>query len=383
MFTAQEKIEILKTVQASKSLEAGTTKLAQIVKSNPAGGDYQGAQRPLGFSISQAIEQIFWLNRVLQNLLWVFETNDGSRLERSLNITQAWGLLDSVIRNVDEAAERCSFAAPLVSAGVDFKSASNVLKTINRTLPYAEPFPSSYPKIIGPHGHYELAQGAGALSTKYLADTGMRFWPVFGGPSWNNTARANEYMGIFLENLGKALHQWNRVMGIAGEIVLPEDQVTIDFDTAAGTGLRPSSFFSALLAHQLSMAGDELTTFSGREVPLGNAFYFGAMLDASGKVLSEVGKVDPAFTVKECGSDGGVFFTIQRSWRALDQWSEMNNGFFFEIPAAPGGQQPPPSSEPAVIPPGYFAQQASALASIANQAEAVRLELISKEGQPV
>jgi hypothetical protein len=221
----------------------------------------------------------------------------------------------------------------------------------------------------------------------------MRFWPVFGGPSWNNTARANEYMGIFLENLGKALHQWNRVMGIAGEIVLPEDQVTIDFDTAAGTGLRPSSFFSALLAHQLSMAGDELTTFSGREVPLGNAFYFGAMLDAAGKVLSEVGKVDPAFTVKECGSDGGVFFTIQRSWRALDQWSEMNNGFFFEIPAAPGGQQPNPDpepQEPCTIPAGYLlpeaevvGQMAAAAQSVVDKAAQVIASLRGKEGVPL
>jgi hypothetical protein len=36
-----------------------------------------------------------------------------------------------------------------------------------------------------------------------------------------------------------------------------------------------------------------------------------------------------------------------------------------------------------VIPAGFFAEQASALASIANQAEAVRLDLIAKEGLPV
>jgi hypothetical protein len=383
-FTAQESAEILKTVHASKKIEAGVLKLAKFIELQPEGSAFAGQKNSLYSALGTASHQLLWINVVEQNLLWCFEINDNNsgRVDRATNLSRAWTMLDGVIRQlISESIPRTKNVPEFASASQDFQEAVNILSSIDRTLPYGgdNPFPTSYPRIIGPHGNYEMAQSRVAFQQKYLTDFAFKPGQWFTLPNWPNTAISNKYLGHVLENLVKARTQWNRIFCLQGEVVLPEDMKSAQFDFEASSGLRPPSFFLALIAHELAMLDENSKSFSGRFVPPGISSFYRDILNSWRRVQAEVNKVDPNLITEDNLNAGGSPFTVSQFWGKLDTWSQANLGFFFDIPAPPS-QEP---QEPAVIPAGFFAEQASALASIANQAEAVRLDLISKEGLPV
>jgi hypothetical protein len=380
-FTAQETAEVLKTVQASQRIEVGVLKLASFVEQSPAGGNFIDKVN-LSAAMTSAAQQPRWISQAIQNLISAYENNTNGRVERSIELSRAWAQLDGVVRQFADAVMRLKRTPEFVSASEDFNAAITILNSIDRTLPYASPFPVSYPRIVGPHGDYDMAQSNAALSVKYLIESGSTMLQAFGLPNWPNTVAANKAHGRIVAALVKSLVTWNRVMCLQADVVLPEDQETAEFEHEASTKLRPPSFFRALIAHQLVMSRTPIKSFSGRRIEMGMAGFFREILGSWQEVLAQLIRVDPEIVARDLERDGGSLATMPIFWSAMDHWSEANLDFFHEIPAIPG-QQPPPPSEPAVIPAGYFAQQASALASIANQAEAVRLELIAKEGQPV
>lgn len=385
MFTAQERAEVLKVVQASKMTEAGAVKIMQFLKVFADLTDNEKEQ--LRYAVNAPIEALRNINRVLQELLWVYEHNHISRLERPQALAEAWRLLDGVISSVTDARNRSSWVPKFNGAVGDFNDALSLLNTVDRSLSYANPFPSSYPRIIGPHGHYEMAQANVLLSIKYLADTYMRVGGAMNQNPWPNTARANFMMGSVIEKVAMSMHLWNRILAMQGEVVLPEDQASAEFDFEASSRLRPPSFFLAQIAHELAMTKEPFTAFSGREVPRGLAAHYRDILTATPIILAEVGPSHQEFLIKELELAGGIFFTQSIQWSALDHWSMANLGFFFDIPAAPGGPAP---SEPAVIPVGYFQQEAEVLDSVSAAAQSVidkasqiKASLLSKEGKPV
>jgi hypothetical protein len=390
MFTPQETAEVLKLVQASQKIEVGCLKLTSFIEVQPDGSTFIDKVN-LSAALAQAAQQPRWISQAIQNLISAYENNTNGRLGRAIELPRAWAQLDGVIRTLQDSVMRLKRTPEFVSASEDFNATIAILQSIDRTLPYAEPFPVSYPRIVGPHGDYDKAQANVALSVKYLIESCSKMLGTFLRPDWPNTAKANRSYGRIVANLVKSLVMWNRVMCLQADVVLPEDQAAAEHDFEASTRLRPPSFFRAVIAHQLVMARVPLKSIFGRHIPVGGAGFFRDILGHWRIVLAQLGRVNPEFLLTDLEADGGSLATMPIFWSALDDWSLSNFDFFHEIPPIPGQPQPDPTpTEPAVIPLGQFASQVAALDAVkadaqaaAAQAEQVKAELLAMEGKPL
>jgi hypothetical protein len=332
--TDQEKAEVLKIVLAARKAEAGIVKLAAYIKSNPTGGDFVNKTILYG-AINPAINVMFQTRTGLTHLLWVYENFANERTTREADLAKAWPQLDYAASIYRQSAARARTVPQFVSAALDFEAAANLLSSIDRTLPYAEPFPPSYPNIIGPHGDYDTSQASIAHATKYLEHFMSRTVNQLVRATYPNTALTNYNIGLMHENIARSFTLWMRVMAMKAGAVLPEDLKSATFDQAASSGLRPVPFFLALLQLELVANSSQIKVFSGRTSPPGIAALYRDLFLEWRLVLAELANTDPAYVNAELRAGGSSIFALAISWGALDLWTSRLLLFFNAISAPP------------------------------------------------
>jgi hypothetical protein len=242
------------------------------------------------------------------------------------------------------------------SALTDAQAALSQIQSFDFTLPYANPLPESFPRIVGPHGDYVAANSAGFRGLEYFSE-GMgaiflSFHPTR-VPAW--PADATESYATVLDACADMFNRWVRGTILTIGFGLPDDEAIVANDTAHGSGLRPPSFFRALLAHEYFMsAGGIGLPFAERSAKPGINNSLIAVLSQTGILLAKLVQVAPSYALAQIGGPGSFTADLAVIWSEMDKWSFANLAFFHEIPAAPGGQQPPPPPVPAVIPAGFF-----------------------------
>ena len=385
--TAQENLEVAKVVNASTKLGLASAKMGAYVS---ARGDNDPFFTPnsVGGTIHQIIASTGGLVNVLVGLLYigkfVFDRAEYPRAEWLKNGVDALARALRELAPVPANLRKINDANANAAAGyVD--EALSLLNSVNTMLPYADPLPPDFPRIVGPHGHYDRAQGAAILSNEYISE-GLFALSVYAtAPDYPNTARANAALGLFYEHIGRAFNFWNRVIGVTARVLLPEDKMAIMGDSEASSHLRPESFFNALYAHELAMTAKDFPNFHGRPVGRGISASFAIMGQRAAVVIDEyLGKPGSEATGKKLVEKYNQFSTM---WAALDEWSNANLLFFFEIPAPPIIVDP---SQTAIIPPGTFDSESAKLDKIAADANgiaadavATKASLKAREGNPV
>jgi hypothetical protein len=92
---------------------------------------------------------------------------------RTSRVAAAWADFNQAIVYIDRASAALSEAT-----GANMQSAKNnwllnakaAILAIDRTLPYTNPRPASYPALIGPHGDYNMTQALLARAAEYHLD---------------------------------------------------------------------------------------------------------------------------------------------------------------------------------------------------------------------
>lgn len=391
-FSTQEKVEVLKVVQAAQMLPSAVKKISAAVGAATAPLS-DGDHAKYSNAISRVGGAARLINLILQELLWSYEVIEHRTTGRPAALARAWDAIDGLVTSLQFGIDNgLKPVAEFQTAIPIVQKIMATLQSVDRTLAYAEPFPTSYPRIIGPHGDYDGAQAMMCVSSKYLDEalTGILMlyrnnfatWPVAANPDVQNL--------LDLSQAAQALY--TRIMGMSAEVVLPDDEATINSDAAHGSGLRPNSFFRALFMHELAMTAEQLfKNFAGRTVQKGISFHLVRILGSVGSILAEFSKVvtdDQLYL--QLTTNPSFMGDFGRCWKSLDQWSDMNLLFFFEIPAPPPGPSPDPTPTPAVIPAGFFAADIAALQALKNEAtdvaaraDAEASALLAKEGTTI
>jgi hypothetical protein len=252
---------------------------------------------------------------------------------------------------------------------------------------FMSPLPSSYPQIIGPHGHYDAAMNASFFMNGYIGENlggTVGLYNPKNVPVWS--PEASLHYSQVVTATGDLLNRWARGTALTAEVETQEDAKIISSDAAQGTGLRPRSFFRALFAHELFMHDVDGTKpdFSKRYAQIGVAAALAELLKSGSTLVGYIDRSNPGFSAANLTASGGIAGTISVIWRHSDRWSFSNNGFFFEIPPPPVPEtDPQPDPTETVIPVGFFAADVARLDEISSDAMAVKQSLLSKEGQPV
>ena len=346
-FTSAETAEVVKVVQAAELLGQASNIVADAVGSVTT--RLSPTESTKYYIMSTDINgQAAYINYLLQELLYAYEQNTAHRNGRAISLSRAWTDIDNIVKTLNSGINNGIKFVPDAANAVPFiQQAITLLSSIDRTLPYASPFPEDYPAVIGPHGNYDLAQAAAALSRKYIIEAvtsvaqfmfsypNSSIWPV----------NANPMMGTMMKGTAATQALWTRIMAMTAGVVTPEDQALIDAETAKGSGLRPNTFFRLIFAHELALVGGNppFATVSGRQVQPGISFHYGDVLASGSQIITEFSKVvaptDPRI-YNQLYPGAGFFGDVGRAWRSLDQWADLVFLFFFEIPAAPVGSTP-------------------------------------------
>ena len=335
-FTAAEKTEVLKVVAAAQLLPVSAGKVANALAATttfPADQPHY-AQAVLLFD--GAFRS---LNSVLQNLVWCYE-NQSQRVDRASALEDAAVEIAAAISALTTGAAALAPIAALQPAAAPLQQAVVLLSSVNQTLPYATPFPESYPAIIGPHGDYDDAQRMIATSSRTLADALLGVFNLIADPAWPIAANASMADLLRLSTTAQALYL--RIMGLTAEVVSAADQATINKDTAQGSGLRPETFFRAVFAHELAMTTDAtiFTITGGRHPNTGIGFNLVRAIGAVGTIFAKLLPTMPAQVEAQMAGPASFMATFGQAWKHLDQWSDFNFLFFHEIPTAPPGAPP-------------------------------------------
>ena len=341
-FTPQENAEVSKVVQATNLLEQAGTIVANAVGaiSTPLStADTSKYSTALSYCNGQA----GYLNLLLQELLFAYEVNTSSRSAgRATSLTRAWSKTDALVKSLNNGiANGLSKEPPLANAIPIVQQVIAVLQSIDRTLPYASPFPAAYPRILGPHGDYDSAQSVAALARKY-ADEAITSVTQFMTRPGNNAywpVAANPDLGLMLMRSLQVAVRWTRVMAMTAGVVLPDDEAIIQADTAAGAGIRPEPFFRFLYSHELAITGDGgFNTFSGRSVGDGTPHFLNDILASTGRIFAAFLPVCPDDQLsKQLTGPANFMGDLGKTWRSTDSWSLLNLAFINAIPPLPVG----------------------------------------------
>ena len=377
--TDQETAEAAKLIQASNLLDTASGIICDALKAQ--GPNLPASSRPVYSTAGiRIIGATLDVNRLLQNLLWSFETNSATRHDRATDLAAAWPLFDGAVASMQFGIDNAlNVLQELQPAKTYVQQAQALIASVNRNLTYASPFPASYPHIIGPHGDYDLAQSMAILSAKYIseASTGLSYFFFQPGTPDIWKPSSNIFLADLMRAQSAGTAMWTRVMGLTAAVVLPQDQSDIEADVANGSGIRPPSFFRALVQHGLAMATlIGVVNFSGREFKNGVSAQLANILNIGFNIIADLidGVVpDPRIIGQLRGAANFVGDTVN-SWMALDRWSNANLQFFHEIPAAPT------TGTASTIPVGFFSAETSELDQIVSIANTIRATLTAKEG---
>ena len=239
------------------------------------------------------------------------------------------------------------------------------LSSIDRTLAYEDPWPNSEPAIIGPHGDVRLAQYShGVFGGIYFQDVwrgGANLFHEIDAP--RSPAMWDRY-GLGVEGIGLFLEAHARIILASLEVVTAEDRAIWEADMAAGSGLRPFSFFRLLGEIELtgSNYNGPVQLFSGRNQREGMGQHLGVI----GRWFGELEKLahDAATNldeVKRLAAHSATWHgsgSIWPAWRYLDELIMSYVLFYHGITTPPPGGCPEGQScQPPQVCPQFAAQQ--------------------------
>ena len=292
------------------------------------------------------------------------------------NLGFANNSLNEALHNLDSSIKKLSPMAEMSHVVSLQQEAVSLINSFDRTLTFENPFPENYPRVIGPHGDYDLTQDAWYGLATYLEESMLDIGYAFStgkSPVW--PTEATILLGEAWQAMGVFIPRWSRGAGLISEIILEDDQAIIESDTAHGSGLRPESFFRVLLAHEYFMMPEGVGSFVfGERTPqAGLPDPLQRMLNNSSQVEALVKKYNPNTTLEFKQGNFGIM------WRKADFGSAFFVAFVYEIPAPPVGDP----SKPTVIPANYFDSELQKLDSVLSDAQSVKDELTAKIGTSV
>jgi len=383
--TTQETTELAKIVAGVRLLASSLNKVSAAILADTVGfsrdkrTDYTNA-------IGNLLDGALHYEQALAEILYVYIKAAESRANfpYPTNLANAKNFFVGGGNGQAEARIRLQKYPELAGALSDSDKASAIFASFDWTLPFASPLPPDYPKIVGPHGTYDPAQGLMVQVRKYLGEAS--FIDIY-AQAINWPASSNFAYASLIGSAADLIDRQIRVLGLLGWVEAPDDTIRIDNAKAAGTNLRPRSFFRALLAHEIAMSGGSLfqdfsqrISVQGINISLRNHVNFG------GIVFGQTVRANPDMTNFLLGqlADGGGFFgDMTIAWTSLDEWSLANNNFFFEIPKPPVPLVDCPDVGTATVPVGYFNAEVAKLDEIAADAVAVKSDLRAKEGKAI
>lgn len=321
----------------------------------------------------ETVEASFWCGDAFANFNGDRGNDTGLPLvSRAQYIADAKDSIGSCVTNLSQAIGDYTILADTTGDGF-LASARDMLQvihdrmvTFDTTLPFLDPSPPAFPRIVGSHGDFQTSQRFLTRSHLYfhhtMADATQFFmhaevWP----------ASANQPFNVFWASAEKALQTHTRAWGLDSDIILDIDETVIQFDTDAGSGLRGFDFFRLSREIELIFGFPQnrwdILLHSGRRGDTG----FGTHLRPLGQNFSAVHRelvmVNSITEIREwwTPAPGSVlqFTGVGRAvefwedfpdgWADGDGWGQAAFGFFHEIPLPPGGPPLPPEC-PSFIP---------------------------------
>ena len=316
-FTAQEKDELRKVVNSAVQVSRAQEDAAFAVVSLGAVNKSQ---------LLALLNKLFRAEISAMNCLdmaFSAESNGSlTRPEEIANLKAAAKSLERIrieaIALVDTMPQNTSLAAArqrLIAAD---------LSTFNQALGYVEFRPANYPRMVGPHGDFDISQATLEHMTQYTLHAqfdALNLWA-------DTTLGTSESLKDFFRKNARALEMMFRTWGMSGGIVLPDDAVKINQDLAAGSGLRPFDFFRVILEIEYIFNTAQVNNFGGRRMDLGATTFVRQFADAFTRVVQEL---TPAEKVAQfTGRHGAISNTGPGGWAAefyfdlSDFWTDLD-----------------------------------------------------------
>lgn len=217
------------------------------------------------------------------------------------------------------------------------------LDSFDRSLAYLDPLPPSFPNVVGPHGDLILARDEIQHTVEYAHHSQFNAIRL-----WQHTSSGNvvRIAGSVAAGSG-AISKFFRVWGMTMDVTLPDDEATIQADTAFGSGLRPASFFRLLLeVEYLYGTYKNNTLFSGRRMKLGATNDVRTMTEhvvqyvrslSTEELIQQTRGGSTSWGANVADGWGHVFFVnLTDFWQAMDIWGAGVMMFFRPPPSPPG-----------------------------------------------
>lgn len=263
---------------------------------------------------------------------------------REQQVSRLFSRIDTIQREV--AAAQAALAAMPASPNVERakKHLGEVaLADFDRALAYASPPPSSFPRVVGPHGRFAFAESSIEHATQYVYHALFDMWNW-----WRFTdAPADENAKDMFAKHGRAAMGMFRAWGMDLGIVLSDDHQTILADMAAASGARPYDFHRLLLQIEYIFARPGWAHFSGREIKPGATGFIRQFGDAFTAAEVNLANLNPAqhadqwktrrgslSNTGETGWAAEFHFDFQDFWVAMDHWGAAVM-LFFDAPPGP------------------------------------------------
>lgn len=335
-YTAIEKVEVVKHQEASIDSNEALSGIAAKFGSDP---DFSKAPAYLSVlgKLSDAADSAKlswnWLNAIYE------ESINFSRLPREEELANAQSKLAQMRDRIAAAVDGMQALSGVDSEIAQANNAIALIDSMDWTLPYADPYPASYPRIIGPHGFYAASQAHIQHAREYIQKAFRRMVNGLGDSEMTYSADVVRLAGRFFKFGVQALNAQVRVMGIDVQAPIPADAGPIAADCQAGSGLRPCSFFPLLRAIEIAFAASGGTNWHGRSFGSGASQDLRQMNNYVRETLEAVAIVNTLDVVRrQLAGDGiaGAFNNIGDAWAGMDGYGQDAIMFKFEIPAPPG-----------------------------------------------
>lgn len=335
MFTQAEVPEVVKLTDGFLDVVRQQNTIGHILKTEtaPAVASEYGRLASEFHDLGGRI-RIFW--NKFASIYERFPANRTATRDEELALAQEQynGLLsalDRVIANID-------------GGGLNFTSeelarARTKLAGFDWSLPYADPLPASYPRIIGPHGDYDKAVALLQHAFEYVTLIMLRLQDWLNNPNVAWDAAAFSKAALLFENVSLSQNRLHRMRALDVFAPMPEDLAKITHDFQFASGLRPIEFFYLLRAMEIGFTRTSAPIFSGRSLETGAVLGFFGVTTYLAELHAALIDINTIEVVREISPGQGFFLAndnIGDAWSALDDYASSANMFFYVIPAPPG-----------------------------------------------